>query len=56
MTYRYQLKDVISLLIVLFNTVSLENLGTLRKQAGSNSYISRNMFLRFSNTLANNNA
>ena len=41
--------------LVLFKAACHANRGAVRKQAGSNSYISRHIFQNFSNTSTNNN-
>ena len=57
MTYQYQLKDLIlllSLLEIFFKAACYANPGDERNFSGSSLYISRNIFLKFSNTSANN--
>ena len=41
--------------LILFKVACHANRGAVRKQAGSNSYILRHLFRKFSNTSANNN-
>ena len=41
--------------LVFFEAVCHANCGAVRKQARSSSHILRHIFLKFSNTLANNN-
>ena len=46
---------ILLLYLVFFKAASLANPGTYRNSAGASSYISRHIFLKFLNTLANTN-